>query len=116
MSADGIDRTALERLQALGGQDFVAEMLDLALGNIADQLSAGRKAASQDDAKGVAVALHSIAGSAGNIGAVELEELARQGLARDASEAVNLTDELKSLQVAFQRVRPLLLEAQSGRE
>jgi len=114
---DGIEWAALERLHMLGGEAFVAEMLDLALGNIAEQLVAGRAAASRNDPKGFVSALHSIAGSAGNLGAVELEGLARQGLARgDPTPGTNLLDDLARLEAAFARARPLLLEAMRDRK
>ncbi len=117
MSSESVDPSALERLHALGGADFVSEMLDLALRNIGEQLAHGRAAASANDAKGVAIALHSIAGSAGNIGAVELENLARRGLAQDErAEHASLQDDVVQLEKAFARAQALLREAQSGRE
>ena len=115
MSSESVDPSALERLHALGGAEFVNEMLDLALRNITEQLAHGRAAALTDDAKGVAIALHSIAGSAGNIGAVELEQLARRGLAQaDRAESGSLKEDVVQLEAAFARAEALLREAQRG--
>lgn len=115
MSPHAIDRTALERLRAVGDADFVSRMIELALQNIAERLTEAREAAVGGDAKAMATALHAIAGSAGNVGAAELERCAREGLVEighpSAPIATNLVERLDA---AFARVRPLLLGLKRG--
>jgi hypothetical protein len=115
MSSDAIDRVALERLRTLGDADFVSRMIELAVENITERLTEAREAAIRGDAKAVSMALHSIAGSAGNVGAIELEQCARQGLVGSGDPLKPIAaDVLERLEAAFTRVRPLLLEATRG--
>ena len=73
MSENGIDREALARLHALGGQEFVAELLKLALQNIAEQLARGHEAAVQNDAEGVAIDVTALRSAEQEIAALRTE-------------------------------------------
>jgi hypothetical protein len=81
MNGFPIDRKALARLHELGGDELLAEMIDLGSKNISQQLAKARRGLLAGDVGTARLALHAIVGSAGNLGAVEIMELARAGVA-----------------------------------
>ncbi|UCE01413.1 MAG: Hpt domain-containing protein [Candidatus Latescibacterota bacterium] len=76
-----IDRKALALLHELGGDEFLAEMIDRSSKNISQQLAEARRGLLAGDVGTARLALHAVVGSAGILGAVEIMELARAGLA-----------------------------------
>lgn len=73
-----LDRTRLEHLRALGGADFVDRMIGIFLRNAPLRIAAARAARQSGDWRSVARSVHSLAGSAANLGAVGLYRLCRE--------------------------------------
>jgi HPt (histidine-containing phosphotransfer) domain-containing protein len=84
MSRTDVDPTALQRLDRLGGPEFVVRIIDIFLAESPRKLAATREALAAGDGAGVAYAAHSLVSSAANLGAGELCELARR-VERDAT-------------------------------
>ena len=110
-----VDRSVLEGLRELGGEEFLAELTRSFSEDVPSQLEAMRKAVEGDDASSVEHIAHTLKGACANMGALrmattcaELEDAGRSGgLAR----APALTGQLEA---QFGRVRPAL-EAQTER-
>lgn len=73
-------RVALRRHERFGGYQFMRQILDLAQRNITDQIAQARRGVESGDVQALGTSLHSIAGSAGNLGAEGLAHDARAGL------------------------------------
>jgi HPt (histidine-containing phosphotransfer) domain-containing protein len=73
-----LDPAAVERLQRLGGNEFVTKMIDLFGSYATEKLALARKALDAGDFARLADAVHPIKSSAGNVGARRVQELARQ--------------------------------------
>ena len=73
-----LDPAALERLMRLGGAAFVCKMIDLFTGYVAEKIGEARRAQASADWAALAKAVHPIKSSAGNVGAVRVQELAQQ--------------------------------------
>lgn len=73
-----LDKTAIERLRRLGGDAFLAEMIDLFLENAPRRIEAAREADARRDFAGVRRAVHSLKSTAGNVGARRVQALAEQ--------------------------------------
>lgn len=71
-----LDPTALQRIDSIGGPVLVGKMIDLLLANAPERLEKAVTAARNRDWRAVEEAVHSLKSSAGNVGAVELQELA----------------------------------------
>ena len=97
-----LDPAAVERLQRLGGNEFVIKMIDLFAGYGAEKLHAAREAQAAGDLAAIADSVHPIKSSAGNVGAKRVQELARQieELARQ-SKGESLPALLADLENAF---------------
>ena len=99
----------MERLRRLGGEKFTGEMIRLFLSYGGEKLGEARKAQCAGDLPSVEKAVHPIKSSAGNVGAVRMQQLAAEAeqCAREQKpdEVSRLMDELET---AFQTVRPLL--------
>lgn len=67
---------ALERLRKLGGDSFAADMIGLFLEYAGKKIAEGRQAQAAGDLVGIQNAMHPIKSSAGNVGAVSVQELA----------------------------------------
>jgi HPt (histidine-containing phosphotransfer) domain-containing protein len=78
MNENKFDRAALERIQQLGGDDLLAQMIDLFLEHAPQKLETARCGRGSGDMKAVAFGLHSIKSSADNLGAQRLRELAEE--------------------------------------
>ena len=104
-----LDPTAMERLRRLGGEKFTGEMIRLFLSYGGEKVDEARKAQYAGDLAGVEKAVHPIKSSAGNVGAVRMQQLAAEAeqCAREQKpdEVSRLMDELEA---AFQTVSPLL--------
>jgi HPt (histidine-containing phosphotransfer) domain-containing protein len=76
MNENIIDPTAIERLKRLGGAKFAAEMLDMFRTYGGKKLIEARLAQKANDLPALAAAAHPLKSSAGNVGAVRVQELA----------------------------------------
>lgn len=72
------DPAAIERLLKLGGQKFVLEMIGLFGSYGGKKLAEARQAQQAGNLPALAAATHPLKSSAGNIGAVRVQELAAQ--------------------------------------
>ena len=73
-----LDPAAVQRLQRLGGNEFVVKMIDLFAGYAREKLAAAHQAHAAGELERVADAVHPIKSSAGNVGAKTVQDLARQ--------------------------------------
>lgn len=96
--AEALDRTAVERLRRLGGQEFLVEMIDLFLDHGPQRLDAIQSGMGTRDATAVHQSAHSLKSTAGNLGgrvvqglAQEIETLAADG---DLDQAAPLVERL----------------------
>jgi HPt (histidine-containing phosphotransfer) domain-containing protein len=71
-----LDPVALERLRRLGGDGFVLKMTDLFLSYSTQKIEEARQALAAANPAQVARAVHAIKSSAGNVGALEVQDLA----------------------------------------
>jgi HPt (histidine-containing phosphotransfer) domain-containing protein len=110
-----LDRTAIENLRELGGQQMLSELAEMFLGDARSSIRALREAIESSDAISVKQVAHTLKGSSGNMGAARMaticSELQDVGAAGDLSHAPEL---LERLEEEFGRVR-LVLEAQIAR-
>jgi HPt (histidine-containing phosphotransfer) domain-containing protein len=104
--SQNLDAAALQRLQRLGDEAFVCQMIDLFLDYVGTKIAEARTAGTIGNFTGVEKAVHPIKSSAGNVGArrvqelaMRIEELAQQG---QAGPMVGLLGELAA---AFAAVR-----------
>jgi HPt (histidine-containing phosphotransfer) domain-containing protein len=93
-----LDGVALGRLLALGGEPFLAQMIDIVLPQVETRLASARAGLEVGDAAAVRLAVHSLRSTAGNVGAARL--MAAAAAAEDAAE----TGELAPLREAFAAV------------
>jgi HPt (histidine-containing phosphotransfer) domain-containing protein len=110
-----IDPAALERLLKLGGTKFALEMVEL-FGSYGGKKVAEARAAQQaGNLKALAEAAHPLKSSAGNLGAVRVQELAAQvELSAREQKAELAGTQLDELERAFAQAI-LLLEAEKMR-
>ncbi|MFO0863423.1 MAG: Hpt domain-containing protein [Gemmataceae bacterium] len=73
-----VDLVALQRLQRIGGVKLVGEMIDLMLVEGPRRVQAASAGDQAGSAREVALAVHSLKSSAGNLGALALQDLAQQ--------------------------------------
>ena len=76
MNEPTLDPAALERLRRLGGDPFAAEMIDLFVSYAEKKIVEAREAQAAGNTEGVGNAVHPIKSSAGNVGALQVQELA----------------------------------------
>ena len=76
--SQNLDPAALERLQKLGGDAFVAKMIGLFVDYAGGKVATARKAQAEGNLTGVHDAVHPIKSSAGNVGACRVQELAQR--------------------------------------
>ena len=108
MPRPALDPAVLERLRQLtppGEPDVLKEVLQLFLDDVPGRIGRLRAACQAGDAAEVHRAAHSLKGSSGNIGAIQLLEVCRQldnqGRAGDLSETPAL---VASLEIEYARV------------
>lgn len=77
-----LDDTALGRLDRIGGNEFVVEMIELFLENAPERLKAARDAFEGGDVPTLHRAVHSLKSTAANLGARTLQETAGEAEAR----------------------------------
>ena len=76
MTTGVIDATALDRLQRIGGAGLARQMIALFLEQGAARIEAAAAGCGDGDAEGVERAAHALKSSAGNVGAVRLQQAA----------------------------------------
>lgn len=110
-----VEPAALERLNRIGGQEFLLEMIELFLENGPQRLAAARAAFDAGDYPALYRAAHSLKSTAGNLGARGLQTTAErvEGLAADET-VQGVPALLVELSDGFERVREAL-EAERDR-
>lgn len=83
---DLVDPGALERLNRIGGQEFLVEMIELFLEHSPQRLDAAREAYRDGEVSAVYRAAHSLKSTAANLGASALQDAAARVEDRAAAE------------------------------
>jgi CheY-like chemotaxis protein len=73
-----VDGTALESLRAVGGDEFVAEVIDAFLADAPMLLETARRALAESDAPELRRAAHTLKSNGATLGAAEFAELCRE--------------------------------------
>jgi HPt (histidine-containing phosphotransfer) domain-containing protein len=101
MSADSmpaVDTAALDRLNRIGGQAFLVEMIELFLEHAPQRLATAREAFDAGDLDTVYRTAHSLKSTAANVGAEEVraaaERLEERAAAGDATGSEPLLEEM----------------------
>jgi HPt (histidine-containing phosphotransfer) domain-containing protein len=117
-SLAAVDFSVLEGLDdgpIAGEPDLITELIDLYLGEVPQLIDSIRKALQLNDWKAARRAAHTLRGSSGNLGVLQLSSLADK-LERLEETEVNLARVLcESLEREFVRVNELLLEERQRR-
>lgn len=112
---DLVDPGALERLNRIGGQEFLVEMIELFLEHSPQRLDAAHEALRDAEVSAVYRAAHSLKSTAANLGASALQAAAARVEDRAAAEDVkSLAPLLDEMNRQYERVRPEL-EAERDR-
>jgi HPt (histidine-containing phosphotransfer) domain-containing protein len=107
---EGLDDDPIE-----GEPDLVTELIDLYLGEVPSLIESIRKGFRENDWKSARRAAHTLRGSSGNLGVLQLSSIADQ-LESLKDEEINLARELcESLEREFERVNELLIEERQRR-
>jgi HPt (histidine-containing phosphotransfer) domain-containing protein len=110
-SAEVLDETALERLKALGGDELLAEMIDLFLEHGTERLQAALAGRRGGDRAAIERAAHSLKSTAGNLGAQALQRTAQAvELVAASAEEPALEELMHELEARFAEVRAALVE------
>jgi HPt (histidine-containing phosphotransfer) domain-containing protein len=105
----------LARLEELGGDSFVCEMIGLFLQTTPQRLQAARDGFSAGDLEAVEHAVHSLKSSAGNLGADEVQDLAgRLETLAAARRGEPIPALLQQLDAAVTRIEARLARAQTA--
>lgn len=99
-----IDRQ-LNQLRDLGGDDFVAEMIDLFLAQAQNQLATMRDSLSRGESTEVQKLAHTLKSSAGNFGARALQELCARTERAATTDTDRLPELLGHIETAYWRLR-----------
>jgi HPt (histidine-containing phosphotransfer) domain-containing protein len=104
-----LDPAALDRLDRIGGQEFVIEMIDLFLDHSPRRLAAARAALTAGDYSTLYRSAHSLKSTAANLGALALQSVAERvealAAAEDSGGVAALVDELDR---SYEQVRKRL--------
>lgn len=117
MDARDFDDEALNKLEAVGGNDLVVRMIELFTRLVPERLANGRAALASGDSKTLERLMHSMKSSAANVGAVQLQRFAAEAELLSTAPGDNtaalglLLDELDARYVVFNA----LLEAEKAR-
>ena len=96
------DPAAIERLLKLGGPKFTLEMIDLFGSYGAKKMAAARQAQQAGNLTALADAAHPLKSSAGNVGAIRVQDLAAQVEASAREQKAGLAGtQLAELEKAF---------------
>ncbi len=109
-----VDGAALESLRDLGGDDFLAEVIDTFLADVPTLLATLQRALDEGDAGEVRRAAHTLKSNGATLGATEfaelcrgLEQQAKDGRLEDAPGFVaRIENERRSLERALEALRP----------
>jgi HPt (histidine-containing phosphotransfer) domain-containing protein len=94
-----LDPAALQRLRRIGGTKLLGQMLDLMLLEGPRRVQAALAGAQVGSAREVALAVHSLKSSAGNLGALALQDVAEQ------IEVLATTDQLAACEGLLNRLQ-----------
>lgn len=112
---NALDSAALERLRQLGGEKFAGDMIDLFLDYGGKKVAETGAARQAGNLAGVASAAHALKSSAGNVGAVRVQQRAAQA---EQSAKAGLADavaaDVAALERAFAEIRPKLEAVRAG--
>lgn len=112
-----METAALERLDRIGGREFVLEMIELFLEHAPQRLAAGRSALEAGDLVSVYRAAHSLKSTAANVGARPLQDTAARAESRAAAEDQEaLAPLLDEMERRFERVRVELMAERDRRK
>jgi len=100
-----IDPAALDRLRRLGGDEFAARMIDLFGSFGAQKIGEARRALEEANRAEVAKLMHSMKSSAGNVGAVEVQDLAARLEQLALQSQGSLVTVLQELELSFARTK-----------
>ncbi len=104
-----LDPDAIERLRKLGGDKFAAQMIELFISYVGQKVADTRTALQAGNFPGVALAAHPVKSSAGNVGAVRVQELATQvEQSAKKAQAEVLPAQVEELERAFAEATELL--------
>ena len=111
---DVLDRAVIENLRELGGSEMLSELKGMFFDDSESARSALRNAVEASDARSVERGAHTLKGSSGNMGAMQMAaicgELEEVGRSEDLTRASELLDRLDA---EFLRVRQALLTVKS---
>jgi len=111
---DPLDRTAIENLRQLGGNEMLSELTEMFFSDASTTLAALKEAIEEGDGDSVKRLAHGLAGSSANMGAKEMADICQElqdvGAAGDLSHAPVL---LGQLEAEYSRVH-LALVAVAG--
>lgn len=112
-----VDEQALSRLDRIGGNEFVVEMIELFLENAPQRLRAAREALAGRDVPGLHRAVHSLKSTAANLGARQLQGTAEAAEARASEDDLDaLPPLLDDLDRLYEEVRSELTAERDRRK
>lgn len=107
-----LDKTALDKLRKLGGDEFVSELVETFLKDAPERVEAAVRAGQSEDWENVERATHSLASSAAMMGAGELHDLGRSIEHRCADKATQGIQEDLTRMAALYGEYATLLQAE----
>jgi HPt (histidine-containing phosphotransfer) domain-containing protein len=111
---DDLDYVRLAFLSRIGGDKLIQELIDLVLEHVPMRLAAARSALACGDAQSIGRAAHTLSSSAGNVGAVAMQEAAQTlEIAADEPDS-DLTVLLERLEARWESARERLIEKRKG--
>ena len=112
-----VEEEALARLDRIGGNEFVIEMIELFLENAPVRLRRARQALEEGDVPTLHRAVHSLKSTAANVGARTLQETAAAAERRaDEQDVDALPPLLEDLDRQYDRVREALTAERDRRK
>jgi HPt (histidine-containing phosphotransfer) domain-containing protein len=84
-----LDEAALVKLRRIGGSDLVRRLIELYLSNVEDRIGMLTRGVAEGDASQVELAAHTMKSSAGNVGAIRLQQTAEALEASAGSGAID---------------------------
>ncbi|UCH62878.1 MAG: Hpt domain-containing protein [Fidelibacterota bacterium] len=112
-----LDKSTLERLRRLGDNRFLVELIDLFLEHTPMKINEALAGGKIGDWENVERAVHALKSSAGNLGALSLQDLAGQiEQLAERKEGDSIPELLKELQDEYERVCDRLKAIKKGAE
>lgn len=112
--ANKLTPARLDMLRRVGGDKLIRELIDLLLEGAPRKLAAARAALTSGNAVEVGRVAHALTSSAGNLGAVEMQQAAYVLERCAAGGSDGLADRLAELEAAWERARGVLEETKRG--